>query len=236
MPQEAVSIKGNKNGLVIYLSPNGEFDELKKGLRDKFESAKGFFEGARVVFQSGKQSFNNVQLEELVRICSQHGLVPEQSRVIPPVEDVRTLATLSNSGHTGLNNSAHKAISTLAPVWSGFSDAEISTRGHLVKRSLRSGQNIIFPGNVIIMGDVNPGAEIFAEGNIVIMGNFLGLAHAGYIGNDDASIMACRFGAGQLRIAREIKIINEPPAKGFLPRLARISGGKIILEDYMANQ
>ncbi|MHB1419508.1 MAG: septum site-determining protein MinC [Bacillota bacterium] len=233
MPQEAISIKGNKYGLVISLSPHDEFDELKKGLLDKFEAAKGFFEGARVIFQYGKRSFNSVQLEELVRICRQHGLIPVQQRIDPPVEEIATPVYLAVPGHTASNLKATNT--SMVGMGRGFTAEENSTPGNLYKRSLRSGQRVLFPGNVIIMGNVHPGAEIFAEGNIVIMGDFLGLAHAGYTGNKEAYIIACRFGAGQLRIANEITVINEQQPKGFQPKLARILGDKIVLENYLMN-
>ena len=46
------------------------------------------------------------------------------------------------------------------------------------RSSLRSGQKIEFEGSVVILGDVNGGAEVFAGENIVILGSLRGLAHA----------------------------------------------------------
>ena len=54
----------------------------------------------------------------------------------------------------------------------------------LVRRTLRSGQRVRFDGNVVVLGDVNPGAEITARGDIVVMGWIRGLAHAGADGDD----------------------------------------------------
>ena len=74
----------------------------------------------------------------------------------------------------------------------------------LVQRSLRSGQSIHHTGSVVIMGDVNPGAEVIAGGNIVVMGSFRGVAHAGAQGDESATITAFRLRPTQLRIAGHI--------------------------------
>lgn len=60
-----------------------------------------------------------------------------------------------------------------------------------VKTSLRSGQKLEFEGSLVILGDVNAGAEVIAEDNIVVLGALRGLAHAGARGNKEA-IIACR--------------------------------------------
>lgn len=70
-----------------------------------------------------------------------------------------------------------------------------------LKTTIRSGVEICHPSTVIILGDVNPGANILAGGDIFIWGSLRGIAHAGYMGNRQASIMALKLEATQLRIA-----------------------------------
>ena len=69
----------------------------------------------------------------------------------------------------------------------------------LVQRTLRSGQSIRYGGNVVIIGDVNPGAEVTATGNIMVMGALRGVVHAGAGGDEKAVIMAFRLEPTQLR-------------------------------------
>ncbi|HWQ61597.1 MAG TPA: septum site-determining protein MinC, partial [Negativicutes bacterium] len=38
----------------------------------------------------------------------------------------------------------------------------------VVARTLRSGQKIVHPGSVVVIGDVNPGAQVIAGGDIII--------------------------------------------------------------------
>ena len=73
------------------------------------------------------------------------------------------------------------------------------------KGSLRSGQKIEFDGSLVVIGDVNAGAEVIAAENIVILGKLYGLAHAGAKGNTKAIIAANKIECPQIRIADKIK-------------------------------
>ena len=70
-----------------------------------------------------------------------------------------------------------------------------------IQRTLRSGQSITSDGNIVIIGDVNPGSEVIAKGDITIWGILGGIAHAGSAGNVHARIRALKMNAIQLRIA-----------------------------------
>ena len=71
--------------------------------------------------------------------------------------------------------------------------------------SLRSGKKIEFEGSLVIMGDVNRGAEIIAGENIVVLGTLRGMAHAGAKGNKKAFVAANEIDVAQIRIANVIK-------------------------------
>jgi len=101
----------------------------------------------------------------------------------------------------------------------------------LICRNFRSGQKVFSSGNIVILGDVNPGAEIIAVGNIMIMGSLRGMAHAGAEGDTKAIIAAYRLNPTQIRIAEHI---TRPPdgeqGVGVNPEVARIRAGKVIIE------
>ena len=73
------------------------------------------------------------------------------------------------------------------------------------KGSLRSGQKLEVEGSLVVIGDVNAGAEVIAGDNIVVIGNLRGLAHAGAKGNKEAIIATSNFSAVQLRISNIVK-------------------------------
>ena len=76
------------------------------------------------------------------------------------------------------------------------------------KGSLRSGQKLEVEGSVVIIGDVNSGAEVIAADNIAVIGTLRGLAHAGAKGNKEAIITASTLEAVQLRISNIVREID----------------------------
>ena len=83
-------------------------------------------------------------------------------------------------------------------------DIEVSKTKYY-RHSLRSGQRIEFEGSIIVLGDVNYGAEVIAGENIVVLGVLRGLAHAGAKGNKDAIISASAIQTSQVRISNIVK-------------------------------
>lgn len=74
--------------------------------------------------------------------------------------------------------------------------------------SLRSGQTLDSEGSVVIIGDVNSGAEVRAGENIIVLGALRGLAHAGANGNKQAIIASGILDTVQIRIANIVKEID----------------------------
>lgn len=114
-------------------------------------------------------------------------------------------------------------------------DEKLSKRSTvMIHRTLRSGQNLHYDGNVVIMGDVNPGAEVVASGHVLVMGALRGLVHAGATGEEEATVTALCLSPTQLRIASHI---TRPPdgnedEQSKLPETARIKNDAVIIEEY----
>ncbi len=100
-----------------------------------------------------------------------------------------------------------------------------------LRQTLRSGQTVSHKGHLIIIGDVNPGAEVMAEGDITIWGSLRGIAHAGIGGNVDSEIRALNLQPIQIRIAHAIARAPDKPRMNYSsshgPETARIVAGKI---------
>jgi septum site-determining protein MinC len=102
-----------------------------------------------------------------------------------------------------------------------------------LRQTLRSGQTVSHKGHLVIIGDVNPGAEVMAEGDVTVWGALRGIAHAGIGGNLDAEIRALRLQPIQIRIAHAIARSPDRPRVKFSlvansgPETARIIDGKI---------
>jgi septum site-determining protein MinC len=98
--------------------------------------------------------------------------------------------------------------------------------------TLRGGQALHHLGNVVVVGDVNPGAEIVASGDILVFGALRGVAHAGAQGDAAARVVALELAPTQLRIATVIAVDGESGPDGVRPRgpeHALIREGQIII-------
>ena len=74
----------------------------------------------------------------------------------------------------------------------------------LVKSTCRSGEIIRHQGDVVVLGDVNPGAEVVATGDIVVFGCLRGFAHAGSEGDAKATIVALSLGSPRVQIGQYV--------------------------------
>jgi len=101
-------------------------------------------------------------------------------------------------------------------------DAAAEDTALFIVKTLRSGKRIEFAGNVVVLGDVNAGAEVIADGHVVVWGRVRGMIHAGAKGDRSAIICALDLSATQLRIADEVSAMLKPQ-KNPKPEVARIN-------------
>lgn len=215
MGNEMISIKGTKNGLLIVLDPNHNFEEIRKNLLSKMESSRGFFKGAKFSIFQGRQEIPANQKNELEDICRQFGL------------------ELNNDNHTAGRTELTKTprkITRVAP------QTDAGEAALMVKRSVRSGQRIVYPKHIVVLGDVHPGAEIVSGGSILIMGSCCGNVHAGAYGDRTAKIVARRLDPISLSIADSRHQPDRSGAAADECQTARLSGAKIIIEKFLAGR
>jgi septum formation inhibitor MinC len=127
------------------------------------------------------------------------------------------------------------ARATLSPASAGVmipvpppsAPAGISTLYH--RGTLRGGQALHNLGNIVVIGDVNPGAELIASGDVVVFGALRGVAHAGAQGDAGARVIALELAPTQLRIATMIAVDGEPRTAARGPEHAFIQGDRIAI-------
>ncbi len=103
----------------------------------------------------------------------------------------------------------------------------------LINRTIRSGQSIKYPANIVVIGDINPGAEVIAGGDILVIGKLRGVVHAGATGSVDSQVIALKLQPTQLRIGN---IISRSPDDNDFPEpshpeRAYIKDGVILVEE-----
>jgi septum formation inhibitor MinC len=114
-----------------------------------------------------------------------------------------------------------------APV---YAPAGVSTLYH--RGTLRGGQALHNLGNIVVIGDLNPGAELIASGDIVVVGALRGTAHAGAQGDRSARVIALEFAPTQLRIAT---VIGADALSATGPQQATIEGERIAVTPLGSN-
>ena len=160
---------------------------------------------------------------ELWAVLSQHEATREAARALG-------LATRLAGSDTDLdgNELSHAAGE------SGDAQELLAANALFCQETVRSGRSIYHEGHVVVLGDVNPGAQIIAGGNVVVWGRLRGFVHAGAHGNREALICALELSPTQLRIADEIAI---PPAgrpERLQPETALIRDHQIVAEPWRA--
>ncbi len=110
------------------------------------------------------------------------------------------------------------------------------TNAKIYDGSLRSGNKIEYEGTIIILGDLNAGAEAISGENVIVLGTIRGLAHAGASGNREAIIYANEIDAPQIRIADIVRELGEEDneqqeeQEKTIKKRAYVKSSKIILE------
>ena len=216
-----LTFKGIREGLLVTL-PDGEWPELKKSLLEQIDRQGDFLKGAHLTIDVGNQVLKAAEIGQLRDELSERGITLRAILSHSPTTEM----SAQNLGlATRLSKpKPDRQIHTLDTELSG--DAAV-----LVQRTLRSGHNIEFAGHVVVIGDVNPGAEIVAGGNVVVWGHLRGTVHAGADGDTEAIICALDLSPTQLRIAEQISIAP-PQRKKTRPEVARLVDGQVVAEPW----
>jgi septum site-determining protein MinC len=215
-----IQIKGLRDGLLVSLD-DASWEDQRSALLLQVDSQPTFFQGARLALDVASQVLHVNELVELRDQLSERGIalwaVISES---PTTEHTAQLLGLA----TRISKPRPEESRPLA-VESVGEDSAL-----FLNRTIRSGTRIEFPGHVVVLGDVNPGAEIVADGNVIVWGRVRGMVHAGAKGNRKATICALDLSPMQLRIADEVSAMLEPQEDP-KPEVARINeDGKLQAE------
>jgi septum site-determining protein MinC len=217
----SVSIKGTGEGLVL-AAPAGEWSEIRRAVLQTIDDRAEFFRSARLALQVDAHELGAAELG---------GLRDELAR-----RDVDLWAVVSSSPTTRSAAADLGLALELEPAWPAVEEVPLEApidgeEAVLVVRTLRSGNILRHPGHVVVIGDVNPGAEIAAGGNVIVWGKLRGVVHAGAGGNEAAVVCALDLAPTQLRIAGHIAVSPER-RKYPGPEIARIREGQLIAETW----
>lgn len=228
-----ITIKGIRDGLLISVGRYYSFAELYKELKEEVTQKGSFLRNSRIALEVGGQILSLEELTNLQILFAQHGMAlwAILSRREATREAARELGLATRLPGSKMDLQGNgKPESALAPE---AAQNQHPPNALLIKETLRSGRHVFYEGHIVIVGDVNPGAEIVAEGDIIVWGKLRGLVHAGAAGDTQATISAIDLSPTQLRIADRIAVT--PPAEKnqhILPETALIRDNQIIAEPW----
>ncbi len=207
--------KIKKTDLFIVLNEEAAFDDILIELVEKLQDVKKLFKNDKInVFFSGRELTDE-----------------EEEAVFTAIEQ------------TGLNLVVYGEELYFEPSMPEltFSEEEVLEKSKNLEEeqdpqkqptffqngSLRSGRRIDFAGSVVLLGDLNAGAEIVAQGNIIILGACRGMVHAGAKGDNNAYIFAQQLTPTQIRISEMVTYLNTDKNDVHVPSYAYIDENKI---------
>ena len=268
--RELVRISG-RGGLVnIKIADDAPIGVVCRTLRECLGRQRGLYSEGQVIVDIGKRILSH-EHQELIRkvIDSESGLNVKQFWCEPEVLElergridslIELHAAISNRVHgsegSGVSATAQSDPDGISPA-DGSAETELqgspgsagsgaercSVPAEVVRGTYRAGEVQRFVGNVVVMGNVNPGAQVIAGGDIVVFGKLRGLAHAGAAGDATAVILAMASDNPQLRIADQVwdpdtgrpvqdrRIVD--PEHG--PIIARIRNRSVHVSPYLKN-
>jgi septum site-determining protein MinC len=204
-----VQIKGIRDGLLATFI-DAVWEDQCIALLNQIDERPVFFQGARLAIDVGAQILKVNDLVDLRDRLSERNVslwaVIGESPTTEHTSQLLGLATRISKPRP--EEKRHDVIADDTALF--------------INKTLRSGKRVEFPGHVVVMGDVNAGAEIIADGNVIVWGRVRGMIHAGAKGNRSATICALDLSATQLRIASEVSAMLKPQ-KDPKPEVASIN-------------
>ncbi|MBN7572962.1 MULTISPECIES: septum site-determining protein MinC [Clostridium] len=212
---DGILIKGNKDGINTTINMNkfACFDDMLVLLIKKLSKGKHFYKGTTLILRIDLKLVNKKEV----------GILKEKLLTQIELKDI-VLEDIEKE----IEQVNEKEVKVFSGVYEG--------KTKFIRKTVRSGECINYQGNIVIVGDINSGAEVYAAGNVIVLGRIRGKVSAGTNGNIKAVIAAFLLQPELLKIANVIAMSPDDIQKPSYPELARIRDGLIIVEPYLPNK
>ncbi len=209
----AVSVKGMGGGIRVFIDPDAPRDIIENMLIQEFSRLGRLATGARVVIDPGTRDYDIELIQGLSKLLVQSFRV---ASVTLPSDDKEANDPVQGDEQMQKEASTH------------------SGDVMMIAGRVRSGQKITAQRHLVILGDLNPGAEAVAGGDIIVFGSLMGSASAGQPDNEDAIIAALDFRPTQVQIGGYVAA-GSSSSKGRGPEYAHIEKNRLVVDDYVKN-
>ena len=217
MSKSRIRFTGVDYGLLVRMDWEVPLSQLLVEVEEHIQKSPAFFADAKVFLEVDTRPVLQHETEQLGVVLSRHGLT---------LQGVVSAASRVE-GISRPQPTVPEPSKVITPI---IHEKEATVVEH---RTVRSGEKVASESHLVIMGDVNPGAEVIAENNIIVWGSLKGTAYAGVPNHEDAVIAALHLSPIQLRIAGYIaRSPDVRPVTAAVPELARIDQNEIVVETW----
>ena len=219
-----VELKGFRDGMRLIIDPEATIEQIEQAIVERMENLGDSLSGMAMNMDLGSRSLDDGELVRLKNLLNENYGLEIKQIIGDAQDDPRRTEAIQIAGVPAIHG-AERVYDQLVPMVE-------ETR--FIRHTLRSGQiERALEGNMVILGDVNPGAEVVAAGDIIVLGTLRGVAHAGALGNTSSVIFALNLLPTQLRIGRFItRAPAEQQHQHQRAEIARVLEDAIIVEEY----
>ena len=223
MEESIISFKATVNGLILIMHEEDDFEVILEHIQKKVATSGKFFKGASIGVKYRGRKLSDIEERKIsallaaktgaeIKSFEEDTELPERNQT-PEVEQTRERPKMRMLYFKGIDEGMTK----------------------FYRGTVRSGQLVSFQGNVVVIGDVNPGGQVEATGNVIVMGSLRGIVHAGADGNKEAVVAALNLQPTQLRIADVIT--RSPDVKEnktvLIPEMAFVKDELVYIERFL---
>ena len=222
-PRPTVELKGFRDGMRLIIDPEASIDQIEQAIVERMANLGDSLSGMTMNIDLGSRSLDAKELVRLKKLLNENYGLDVKQIIGDAQDDPKKIEVPQIAGVPALH-SEERVYNQLAPM---------NEETRFIRHTLRSGQiERALEGNMVILGDVNPGAEVVAAGDIIVLGTLRGVAHAGALGNTSSIIFALNLLPTQLRIGRFITRAPAEQQQRQRAEVARILEDAIVVEEY----
>ena len=220
MMKDKVVIKSTKNGMILRLDPDADFNTLSELIEKKFKAAAAFFGSAEMILSLEGRELSGEEMDIIHEIISRNTEIKIMAVADEEAPDNKIFDKMLKEVYYRLND---RAVS----LYKG--DVEVG-------KELRSSESILITGSVM------ENASVHSDGSVFVLGNVEGAIYAGIMGNTASLVYAGHIKNSDVAIADNFYVYEKTEEKGFLKRrkatekeyhgvLFRVIDGKVVMEN-----
>ena len=214
--ENLVVFKGTAEGIMVILDSEADFEDVLNNFKEKLEYSKSFFKGSRVSMRFKGRTLSKLQQDTLLTLLANQNIV-----------NISFVHEFDEENGVSTDNEL---------LWiKEQMDNEYASLTHFHYGIVRSGHHIDYQGNVVVLGDVNPGGLVTAGGSIIILGALKGKVHAGTHPNHSMPFVAAcimdpiQIGIGSI-VAQSSRGSASDAAIAHMPQIAYLHEDQIYVD------